>query len=252
MMDKKNKWPAFSRHYFGRYREFLENVWFCSQGYTLKNIRERVAVIKKTDYDPLQDELKFYDIEANTEKIVQHCFSLLGYPETPTVYLFIGFFSPDAFVLKRGDDYVVCVGLERFRSFRHYPVLLAHELCHYVQNKRLGETGTNILERIIREGISVYFSKLAYPGRMENHYLFMKRGACNFLQEGYKEIRKKILNIEELTEDIFHGLSGSFPPRAGYYIGYRLVQEFMEKTGESDFEYLIENYRSIIMDFKGQ
>ncbi len=248
---EKNKWNAFKQYYFEKHRDFLSTVWFSFQGYTPKNIRERVTRVKREDYAQVEGELKVYDIEENTNEVIVHCKRLLGSPQACDIYLFIGFFSPDAFVIPFRDKNVICVGLERFKNFTHYPILLSHEFCHFIMNWRNSETGKDEMGRMIREGISVYFSKLAYPGKKDHVYLFMKENIYRFLQEHYTEILESIIKRGVKDQDIFHGQSDEYPPRTGYYIGYRIVKDFIQKTGKSDIEFLFDQYRSILMDFTG-
>ena len=151
-------------------------------------------------------------------------------------------------MIQHRDEFVICVGLERFKDFTHYPVLLSHEYCHYVQNNKNGKTGEALMDRLIREGISIYFSKLAYPGKKESKYLFMRENTFQYLKSHYTEILRKILKCETESMDIFHAQSDLFPPRTGYYMGYRMVRDFVEKSGKSDIGYLIEQYRSIYID----
>lgn len=247
----RDKWQAFKRYYFEKHRDFLSAVWFSYQGYTVKNIRERVRMINKGDYADLESQLKLYDIEENTRQAIIHSRSLLLHPGLCEVYIYIGFFSPDSFVIPYGNSYVICVGLERFHSFRYYPILLSHEFCHFIQNSINGNGEDNLISRLVREGISVYFSKIAYPGKKDYTYFFLKAGTYNFLNSHYRDILKKIHEGEFNSCDLFYGNTGDLPPRSGYYLGYRIVLDFIEKTGERSIDYLIKNFHSIVMDVRG-
>jgi hypothetical protein len=253
MEGSGDRWGLFVRRYYGKHRDFLSRVWLHSQGFTEQNIRERVERIRPGDYAWLQGALELYDIEGNTAGILSHCEKLFGHIMNCTVhydtYLFIGFFSPDAFVIEHHGESVICVGLERYRRFRHYPLLLAHEFCHCVINRILGPGNRTLLSRLVREGLAVHFSKLAFPGRRESEYLFLPTGAYNDLQTRERSIWQKLLKEGERIGDIFHGQNGKLPNRAGYYIGYRMVNEFIERTGKTDPAWLIEHAERISMDF---
>lgn len=244
----KDPWRAFRRYYFDKYRDFFSCLWFEYQGYTLRNIRERVFSIKKEDYTDVEEALKLYDIEESTRETLAHARSILHYHGVCNIYLFIGFFSPDMFVMQFEDDYVICCGLERFHNFKYYPLLLSHEFCHFVHKKMHGEEDTLPL-RLVSEGLSVYFSTIAFPGLPQYQYLFMKRAHYNTLQENYPEIRKALLNGDIKDEDLFHGTTVTFPPRTGYFIGYKMVTEYINRRGIKDIEKLIEKCREIAMDF---
>jgi len=246
---EKDPWRAFRRYYFDRYRDYFSCLWFEYQGYTLKNIRERVLSIRKEDYSDVEEALKLYDIEESTRETLVHLRSILHYHEVCNIYLFIGFFSPDMFVMKFGGDYVICCGLERFHNFKNYPLLLSHEFCHFVHKKLHGEEEDTLSARLVNEGLSVYFSSVAFPGLRPYQYLFMKRANYNTLEEKYPCIRKAILNGEIKDDDLFHGASDKFPPRTGYFIGYKMVLEFVNRRGIKDTEKLIEKCREIQLDF---
>jgi len=232
MEIEESKWNSFKKYYFSKYKDFLSIVWYKLQGYTSKNIKERVNSIKKDDYSDLEAELKLYDIEDNTRKIINDCREVLYFPEVCNLYLFIGFFSPDAFVFKFKNHFVIAVGLERFHNFDNYAVLLAHEYCHYIQNMLIGEGKGNIKDRILREGISVYFSEIVYPDKKPWEYLFISRKKYYELQERYEYYLKMLNSGEFKNIDLFHGIINDpnvvFYPRAGYYIGYRLVKDYVK------------------------
>ncbi|KPJ88539.1 MAG: hypothetical protein AMS17_05025 [Spirochaetes bacterium DG_61] len=250
---RDDRWRLFVRHYYGKHRDFLSRVWFHSQGFTEENIRERVERIRPGDYAWLQGALELYNIELKTAGILSHCEKV--FPNTVyctghcDAYLFIGFFSPDAFVIEHHGESVICVGLERYRRFRHYPLLLAHEFCHCVINRTLGPGNGRFHYKLVKEGLAVHFSKIAFPGRRENEYLFLRTGAYNDMQTQKRSIFEKLLREGERIGDIFHGQNGELPNRIGYYIGYLMVKEFIERTGKTDPVWLIEHAESIYMDF---
>lgn len=246
---ESDRWAAFKRYYFDKHRGFLSHVWYEYQNYTPGNIRDRVAALKKEDYAQIENELKLFDIEEHAREVVQHCSDLLHEPNPCTVFLFIGFFSPDGFVTRYRGSSVICIGLERFRTFRDFDILLAHEYCHYILNKRSGEGLGSIAEKVVREGIAVYFSRYAYPGRAEERYLFLNKERVHWLGERYESILQNIRKGELKNSDLFGPESEKLPPRAGYYVGFRLVDDFVRKTGVSDIQFLIKDENQILMDF---
>jgi hypothetical protein len=249
MQDRGDTWRLFVRHYYGKHRDFLSRVWFDAQGFTEQNIMDRVKHIKPGDYAWLQGALELYDLERSSADTLSRCEELFSEGGHCDIYLFIGFFSPDAFVIEYHGDSVICVGLERYRRFRHYPLLLAHEFLHCVINRRFGQGNGGLRSRLVREGLAVYFSKLAVPGRRENEYLFLRTGAYNDLKKEERAIREKLRKEGELVGDIFHGQNRELPNRTGYYIGYRMVEDFIQRTGETDLARLLDHSDRISMDF---
>jgi uncharacterized protein YjaZ len=246
---ESDRWAAFKRYYFGKHRDFLSHIWYEYQNFTPHNIKERVEALKKEDYAQIENELKLFDIEEHAREIVQHCNDLLHEHDPCSVYLFIGFFSPDGFVTRFHGSHVICIGLERFRSFRDFDILLSHEYCHYILNKRGGDSSTSLIKRIIREGIAIYFSMTAYPGRADERYLLLGRDRIQGLHDMYEPILKKIKKGQLSEAQLFGPESEDYPPRTGYYVGFRLVDEFVRKTGVSDIQFLIKDENQILMDF---
>lgn len=263
---ERDHWRPFQRYYFQPHRAFLSTVWFDHQGFTLRNIRERVADVRKNHYTPLEDALKLFDIEEQTRSILMHCKRVYYHPAQCNVYLFIGFFSPDAFVLEYGGEPVICVGLERFRDFSHYPVLLAHEYFHYLQKtkdreKESADGGGSgaarktkpeaVLHALVGEGLCVYFSRLAYPGRKEHEYCFLSAQRYREMEEQYPSIVRLLQSEKTELEQLFTSHQERFPGRAGYYLGSRLVDDFVRRTGTSDLDSLLNSRRRIVLDFIG-
>lgn len=250
LVSSHDRWSAFQNSYFSKHRDFLSKVWFCFQGYTLKNIRQRVELIKREDYADIADALAGYDIEENTRRVIEHCIRLLTFADqrAVSVYLFIGFFSPDAFVIRFQGDYVICVALERFHSFRAYPLLLAHELGHCIQNRLNGERFSTPLHRLVREGIAICFSKRAYPGKREHEYLFLTESRFRFFEENYERLACEIFRGGAEGVDLFHGGCERFPPRTGYYVGYRVVSDFLTKRCNNSVECLIRSSSRILKE----
>jgi len=246
---EKDKWGVFKRYYYNKHYEFLSNVWFDYQRYTLRNIRERVKMIKKAHYADVESALKIYDIEESTREIILHCKSLFYDPDKCDIFLFVGFFSPDAFVLRYRGDFVICVGLERFHDFQNYEILLSHEYFHYIQNKG-GKEQESPIYRLIREGLSVYFSKIAYPGKKENLYFFLNDETFALLRDNDAAIIKRIRESGVNWEDLFSAQSKKFPPRSGYFIGYKIISDFIDHTGDRDLHLLLKEEDRIVAEFQ--
>ncbi len=247
---EKDVWNAFKRYYYEKHADFLSHLWHSYQGYTTRNIRERAVMIKKEDYADIENLLKIYDIEEKTREILMHCKSIYFDRDRCNVYILIGFFSPDAFVLRYKGSFVICVGLERFHDFKHYDILLAHEYFHYIQNKVHGSISEPLVLQLIREGICVHFSRIAYPGRKEHEYLFLTEQAFADAEGSYETIRKKLRSRKISREKLFSAASGELTPRSGYYVGYRLVSEFIAKRDRAHPAALLGKEKQILMDIR--
>ncbi len=247
---EKNKWKAFREYYYLKHKDFLDNFWFNYQGYTIQNIRDRVNDIKASDYSHLEEAVKLYDLEEATRESILRSRNIFPLKGMCNVYIFIGFFSPDMCVVRFKDDYVICVGLERFKKFTDYPVMMAHEYCHLVLNKLYGDEN-NPLRRIIKEGIAICFSREVYPGLPDYRYLFMHRSDYNMLSSKIGQYFYDAISYAKRGGDIFHGNVEGLPHRIGYFIGYMLVSRYMKETlkGKSINQF-IENFENICIDLE--
>ena len=94
----------------------------------------------------------------------------------------------------------------------------------------------------MEEGFAVEVSARAYPERPEHDHLLMHAGQVAALR-GYEralwQVIAPLLDSEEegVATRVLYGQArrGEMPSRAGMYLGWRLVREFMEKeTGGFD------------------
>ena len=126
------------------------------------------------------------------------------------------------------------IGMERLGNLRLVPILLAHEYAHCYR-RRLGRP-SRLGERLVEEGFAVEVSARAYPERPEHDHLLMHAGQVAALR-GYERALWKViaplLDSEEegIAARVLYGQArrGEMPSRAGMYLGWRLVREFMEK-----------------------
>ena len=77
----------------------------------------------------------------------------------------------------------------------------------------------------------------------------MKDKRVHWLGDKYESILEKIRKGELKPVDLFGPQSENLPPRTGYYVGYRLVDDFVRRTGVSDIQFLIKDENQILMDF---
>jgi hypothetical protein len=242
-----SRWERFERLYFDKHSEILSNLWFRCQTYSRDDIRERVAAVKRGDYGQLRSALLRYDLPGATEAVLERCAGLAG-PVPSDVYLLVGFFSPDAFVADFGGGPSICVGLERFRTFGHYPVLLSHEYCHLLAAARTGRPAGDVAHEAVGEGIAVYFSRLAFPDAGEHACLFME-------ERRFRDLLSRYPGAREAAEELGKGRESGgearrlWPHREFYFLGYMLVREYVERTGVRAIGELIERRGDISVDF---
>ncbi len=241
-----SKWKIYTTHYFRPHQEFLENYFSHFPLIDVSNLKERVERIKPSDYS-LQKHLTSV---CPPEKIIdgshEKCRSIVPSKEDPEVYLFIGFFSPDAFVMNFRRKPVICFGLERFRDFRLLRILFAHEYAHFLLNLSRGEIPEDkkLQWLLISEGIATYFSSLAFPGSNISDHLLLRRDRLNWCQEN-EDYLKDIycsgrFSSEELIDFYRKGNQElDIPPRAGKYLGFQAVRKYLAQGKEKNINSLL-------------
>ncbi len=233
-------WGAYRRYYLEPHKDFMESYLKSFPHLTEENLADRVRNIKKEDYSPLIELLDSCEVEGIINSTLQKCKKLLPRIDLPDVYLIIGFFSPDGFVLEVKNKPVIGIGLERFFDFDGLPVVLTHEYGHYGLRWLRGIEGKNptLLEVLLAEGLSIAFSKAVFPDKPLYKLLFFSQERLNWCRqnEGYlwKCIERdfKSTDIEVIGKYLSGIGEGEIPPRVGYYLGYRLVEERTESIEE--------------------
>ena len=240
-----SKWKTYLTYYLKPHQEFLENYFSHFPLINVSNLRERVERIKASDYS-LQKHLTS---ACPPEKIINESYkksrSIVSSKEEPEVYLFVGFFSPDAFVMNYRGKPVICFGLERFRDFRLLRILFAHEYAHFLLNLSSGEIPEDkkLKWLLISEGIGTYFSSLAFPEYKISDHLLMRRDRLNWCQE-HEDYSRDIycsgrFSSEELIDFYRKGNQElDIPPRAGKYLGFKAVRKYLAQSKEKNIHSL--------------
>ncbi|MFP4082518.1 MAG: DUF2268 domain-containing putative Zn-dependent protease [Candidatus Aminicenantes bacterium] len=237
--SNSDKWRVYSTHYYKPHREFLEEYFSHFPLIDELSLKERVERIKKSDYSWLKHLVSVCPPEKIITDAYNRCKSIISLQEEPEVYLLVGFFSPDGFVMDFQNKPVIGFGLERFRDFRLLRILFAHEYAHYVLNSTSGEVPQDKKWKwlLVSEGIGTYFSRLVFPGhKLENHFLF-SRATLNWCKanEAYlKEIFCSGRYSQPKLIDFYFKGSGELglPARAGKFLGFQAVGEYVKETGD--------------------
>ena len=176
-----DKWTHYESAYYRSHQEFLETYFSHFPLIDFSSIKERVEIIKSADYSQLKSLISACPPEPMIKEAFKKCKSIVSPEEEPEVYLIIGFFSPDAFIMEFRGKPVVCFGLERFRDFRLLKILFAHEYSHYLLNRSRGEVSADHRFKwlLLSEGISNYFSQMAFPEyKLFDHFFFRTPCFC--------------------------------------------------------------------------
>jgi hypothetical protein len=245
-----SKWDIYFTYYFKSNQEFLENYFSHFPLIDVSNLKERVERIKASDYSLQKHLISFCPPEKIINESYEKCRSIVSSKEEPEVYLLIGFFSPDAFVMNFRGKPVICFGLERFRDFRLVKILFAHEYAHFLLNLSRREIPENkkLKWLLISEGIGTYFSSLAFPESKISDHLLMRRDRLNWCLENEDYLRNIYCSGRFSSEELidFYGKGNqelNIPPRAGKYLGFQAVKKYLAQSEEK-------NIRSLFSDKK--
>jgi len=209
-------------------------------------LKQRVEAIKTSDYSRLKNLISVCNPEEIIKEAYEKCIKVVLPKEEPEVYLLIGFFSPDGFVMNFREKPVICFGLERFKDFSLLRILFAHEYAHFLLNLSCGEVPEEkrLKWLLISEGLATHLSLLAFPDyKLSDHFLF-RRDRLNWCQENEPFLREVFcsgkFSSKELMEFYDKGNPDlDIPPRAGKYLGFQAVKRYLGRNRERNIGLLL-------------
>lgn len=233
-------WGAFWRLYLVPNGKVFVRYWRSVHWLPLSALRERVRRVRPQHYGLLRALEQISDLPGLATEGLKRAKEILPMPFSPEVYLMVGFFSPDGMVLEMDRRPSILVGMERLRVASDVALIVAHEYGHVGRMLIGPEEERTLLFCVVSEGLSSMLVRLAFPEavfprpllfdrRRWNELLACEREAMAFLeQNAFSTDRGLILSFLDSG-----GPGGRFPPRVGRFVGYRLVEEFLERRGAS-------------------
>ena len=244
----EEKWNIYFSRYYKPNEEFFENYFSRFPLIDNASLKQRVEAIRTSDYSRLKNLISVCSPEEIIKKAYEKCIKVVLPNEEPEVYLLIGFFSPDGFVMNFRGKPAICFGLERFKDFSLLRILFAHEYAHFLLNLSYGEVPEDkrLKWLLVSEGLATHFSLLAFPDyRLSDHFLF-GRDRLNWCQESEPFLREVFcsgkFSSKELME--FYDMGNpdlNIPPRTGKYLGFQAVKSYLGQDRER-------NIRSLLSD----
>ncbi len=245
----RDRWQIYQELYIDPHRDFFKAYWTAFFPHIdAATFKDRVRRVRPGHYAALSDLIAHSDLSRTVADTLGLCQKRLPDIPRPDVYLMVGFFSADGFVVTLRGAPVIGIGLERYRDFHLLSIILAHEFCHYARHLTLGLNRSGCSEHLNRilfsEGLSVCFSRQVFPERPLYDHLLMSRQRLNWCQRNEQMLLALIRErpySDQLIPVLF-GASSFFngiPPRAGMYLGYRLVEETLTKRGPEAFPELL-------------
>jgi hypothetical protein len=237
-------WTSYQRLYIQPHDKFFKAYWETFDHFDLQQIRERVRQIKEGDYSLTRSLIQSQDPVSLAEEALQRCQLMLPLNPEPTVYLFIGFFSADGATIDVEGSPSILLGLERFKDFKDFPLLISHEYCHCFQRsllKSLFPPGRHTLfHAVVKEGLSVLFTEVVYPEIPLHRHLFLtpeRLQWCLENQEVLLELAGADLDSEKLVPILFGpgDPNAGLPPRLGYFVAGQMLEDCLSHHGAEEF-----------------
>ena len=248
-----DKWALYNAHYYQIHQEFLDRYFSHFPLIDFSNIKERVEAIRPEDYSQQRSLISVCQPEPMIKKAYERCTSIIVPKEKLTVYLFIGFFSPDGFVMDFEGKPIICFGLERFKDFNLLKILFAHEYAHFLLNLSRGEVPEDEKFKwlLLSEGMSTYFSQLVFPEyKLSDHFLF-RRARLNWCQEKESYLREIYCSGKYSSQQLidFYKKGNAeldLPPNTGKYLGFLAVEKYINKHRNKDVSSLFDDKNKIL------
>jgi len=235
-LKASDPWVAYQEVYLNPHRSVLEAWWRQCLGLPEQAWAERVRAIRAEDYGLLREVVQETDVAELAEEVVARCQSVVPLSPQPEVYYLVGFFSPDGFTFEVEGRWAIGIGLERFGSLRLLPIMLAHEYAHCC--RRALRSPRTLGERMVDEGFAVELSRRVFPERAREDHLLMRPGQVAAAQEYEGRLWEAVEPFldsydEGVIARLLYGQAkkGRWASRAGVYLGWRTVSEFLAGHG---------------------
>ncbi|WP_196888670.1 DUF2268 domain-containing putative Zn-dependent protease [Aureivirga sp. CE67] len=231
MLDSIYK-PHFNvlEPYIGNEREFLDWMHY-----------ERDYILKQTNK---KDNSNL--IEKVKKQLYQTSLEMQNFTNYPIYGKWVVLFGSGTVDLGGFDDGTMLIDLthDSNKNLDHIFKMLPHEINHQIYSNFLKQDENKVLHRIIGEGFACYvsykFNKEKNPIYEEliftkKEYEFCKKfekGILHILKKNYKSNDED--KAKQLTDREHHYLN-IYPGALGYYIGFRIIEEYVKIHGEDSW-----------------
>ncbi|MGB9780578.1 DUF2268 domain-containing putative Zn-dependent protease [Caldanaerobacter sp.] len=263
---KELNWEAFLKNYLEKNRLVIQE--YCNNFFFTKEMPwERCIIEYKKHWfeksENRQDLLSKFNeekIRFNVSRGMNKIVKIFPEAEDIDVYLIIGLYTSNAFQYFLEGRPAVGLAIEAHGKtffgipmpYEDIPLWLSHEIGHAFRYKNPSNPLTKwlfqngfkldkaveelpLFEFLIEEGLAVMTTRWVFPEEPLYKVLGYTEDVYFWCVNNEKELMSKLRNIWDRPlgrEEYFRYFSGydeSIPPRTGYYIGMRLVENFIEK-----------------------
>lgn len=202
------------------------------------------------------NELESYNSKANEidlSKLNDYFLKTVQEMEKFTSYKPYGkwyiFFGPKWTNLGGFDDGTMLIDLahKSNKSIGDIKIFFPHEINHQIYSNTMEEKNNAVLHRILDEGFACYVSYLFHNGKTtiaeELYFTESEYKAC-MEKEIIKLLKKNYKSNNEKISDNFtnrgYKFSEKYPGAIGYYIRFRIVDEFIKREGKDSWKKICE------------
>lgn len=205
--------------------------------------------INNTAYPELTEYIKKAE-RINLKKLNEYFFkttdSMIKFTAHEPIGKWYIFFGPKWTNLGGFGDGTMLIDLahESNNSLKDIKFFFPHEINHQVYSTTNKQQDSAVLYRILDEGFSCYVSSLFHKGQTtiaeelyytESEYKFCVKNdkeILSLLKENYKSNDKK---LSRNFANRGYKFSKDYPGAIGYYIGFRIVEEFVKQNGKDSW-----------------
>lgn len=250
--DKEDAQETIERCYFQRATPGLSAFIAARIG----SSQELLHIIKQKHmyYNAIRDNtLQLHKLESQIRDTFQNLKSLLETTVFPPTYFVIGCFSSGGIAFPGGQ----VIGTEFFardeqtpthelnqwelgntRPLTQLPAIIAHELIHFVHSQHQPELKVEdftVLDLAVVEGLAEYFGEVISKQRSTSpHMLYGYQHEHELWQRFSAE-----MHTNKTQNWFYQGSNVSQEPAdLGYFIGYRIVQHFVENAKDKQSAFL--------------
>lgn len=251
---KKERYNLLNYHYIKPNKLVVEEIFKVSS-LDQKAVVDRLISYKKDEYESLIKLLEKHNITKLCKESINRCFDVLPMSKIPSVYLWVGPFSFSGFWMVLDGKPAIIVSLELWADnqllqipYQTYfqnrsnginidiPLIIANRYCHLVLHQA-GIIRSSLLDKLFEKGLATYFCQTVFPDYPLSSHLFftsaelewcqrnewfLKREIKYYLHSQDPDIINRYLSFNDNKKDKW------FPDRVGYFVGYRIIEEYFK------------------------
>lgn len=254
-------WPAFSRSCYRKHRDYFDGLiaTYGEDAFGPGGLRRAVESAGAAARQAIQVLFaEGGDPEPLAEHLLEGCLPLLP-GISPRVYLGTLFFLAPAATLDIGGQPAIAVGLERFTAGDPPPAppgypgrffyrlteleeMIPHEACHVARMQALSLPLTprrlSLRDMILLEGTALVFTD-RLVGR-ETLRTFMPAESFRVHRSRDAEVRRlAAADFDQVGMSAFLRYFSPLSPVSGYYVGFSLCREYLDRFGEDRLTELV-------------